>query len=52
MNGKEETVKEGGRLGVCIRELRGLRREVEAGDEKLPKVSLMIVYIDDSLNSR
>ncbi|KAI9631902.1 GHMP kinase [Dioszegia hungarica] len=39
LNGKEEAVKADGRLGVCIRELRKMRSEVEQGDEKLPKLS-------------
>jgi diphosphomevalonate decarboxylase len=38
LNGKEEEVKEGGRLGVCNREMRGWRREMEAKDPGLPKV--------------
>lgn len=43
LNGKEEAVKADGRLGVCIRELRKMRSEVEQGDEKLPKVRAIAV---------
>lgn len=39
LNGKEEDVKEGGRLATCIRELRGWRKEMEDKDAKLEKVS-------------
>jgi diphosphomevalonate decarboxylase len=39
LNGKEEDVKEGGRLATCIRELRGWRKEMEDKDSKLEKVS-------------
>ncbi|WVQ81743.1 diphosphomevalonate decarboxylase [Cryptococcus sp. DSM 104549] len=39
LNGKEETIKEGGRLSVCIRELRKWRKEVEEKDVGLPKLS-------------
>ena len=31
LNGKEEEIKAGGRLAVCIAELRSLRKEVEKG---------------------
>lgn len=39
LNGKEEEIKEGGRLATCIAEMKLLRKEVEkkAGE---PKVSL------------
>ncbi|WVF69335.1 diphosphomevalonate decarboxylase [Kwoniella sp. CBS 6097] len=39
LNGKEETIKEGGRLGVCIKELRAWRKQVEEKDNGLPKLS-------------
>ncbi|WVQ96833.1 diphosphomevalonate decarboxylase [Kwoniella sp. CBS 9459] len=39
LNGKEETIKEGGRLGVCIKELRAWRKQVEAKDSGVPKLS-------------
>ena len=38
LNGKEEEIKDGGRLATCIAELRRLRREVEKKDGT-PKVS-------------
>lgn len=38
LNGKEEDVKEGGRLATCIRELRAWRKEMEEKDDKLEKV--------------
>ncbi|OCF30606.1 diphosphomevalonate decarboxylase [Kwoniella heveanensis BCC8398] len=39
LNGKEETIKEGGRLGVCIKGLRAWRKQVEENDSSLPKLS-------------
>ncbi|WWC95969.1 diphosphomevalonate decarboxylase [Kwoniella sp. B9012] len=39
LNGKEETVKEDGRLGVCIKELRNWRKIEEDKDSSLPKLS-------------
>ncbi|WVR06247.1 diphosphomevalonate decarboxylase [Kwoniella sp. DSM 27419] len=39
LNGKEESIKEGGRLGVCIKELRGWRKAEEDRDSSLPKLS-------------
>ncbi|TYJ58716.1 diphosphomevalonate decarboxylase [Cryptococcus floricola] len=39
LNGKEEEIKEGGRLSVCIRELRAWRQQVEDKDANLPKLS-------------
>ncbi|WVW84525.1 diphosphomevalonate decarboxylase [Kwoniella bestiolae CBS 10118] len=39
LNGKEETVKEDGRLGVCIKELRNWRKVEEDKDGSLPKLS-------------
>ncbi|WRT67643.1 diphosphomevalonate decarboxylase [Kwoniella shivajii] len=39
LNGKEETIKQGGRLGVCISELRGWRKIEEDKDSSLPKLS-------------
>lgn len=38
LNGVEETIKEGGRLGVCIHELRAWRRAEEDKDGGLVKV--------------
>lgn len=40
LNGKEEEIKPGGRLAVCIAELKRLRKEVEKGSETEPKVSV------------
>lgn len=44
LNGKEEDIKEGGRLATCITELRRLRRELEKG-EGVPKISGYPVHI-------
>ena len=38
LNGKEEVIKEKGRMWTCIRELRTWRREMEEKDPNLPKV--------------
>ena len=38
MNGKDDPIKEGGRLWVCIKELRAWRKEMEEKDSALPKV--------------
>ena len=38
LNGIEEEIKEVGRLSTCIREMKRMRREVEAKDSSLPKV--------------
>lgn len=40
LNGKEEVVKEGGRLWTCINELRAWRREEEKQHSDLPRVSV------------
>ncbi|WVO15939.1 diphosphomevalonate decarboxylase [Cryptococcus depauperatus] len=45
LNGKEEVIKDGGRLAVCIRELRRWRREMEDKDESLPKLSQWPLHI-------
>jgi hypothetical protein len=39
LNGKDDPIKEGGRLWVCIKELRAWRKEMEEKDSSLPKVS-------------
>lgn len=39
LNGKEDEIKEGGRLSTCIRELRSWRRAMEDKDASLPRVS-------------
>lgn len=39
LNGKEEQIKEGGRLGVCIKVLRGWRQEQEQQNAQLPPLS-------------
>lgn len=41
LNGKEEAIKEGGRLAVCIKELRGWRKEMEDKEKDLPKVGYL-----------
>jgi diphosphomevalonate decarboxylase len=40
LNGKDDPIKEGGRLWVCIKELRAWRKEMEEKESSLPKVSL------------
>jgi diphosphomevalonate decarboxylase len=44
LNGTEENIKQGGRLAVCIKELRGWRREMEEKDGGLPKVRLRRIW--------
>ena len=39
LNGEEEEIKDGGRLATCIKEMRGLRKQLEDTDASLPKVS-------------
>lgn len=34
-------IKEGGRLAVCIKELRGWRKEMEDKEKDLPKVGFL-----------
>lgn len=41
LNGKEEAIKEGGRLAVCIKELREWRKEMEDKQKDLPKVGFL-----------
>ena len=41
LNGEEEEIKDGGRLSTCIKELRGLRKELEGKDASLPKVRIL-----------
>lgn len=43
LNGKDDPIKEGGRLWVCIKELRAWRKEMEDKDSSLPKVTLTSV---------
>jgi diphosphomevalonate decarboxylase len=38
LNGKEDPIKEGGRLATCIGEMKRLRREFEAANPNEPKV--------------
>ncbi|KDQ55805.1 hypothetical protein JAAARDRAFT_195621 [Jaapia argillacea MUCL 33604] len=45
LNGKEEDIKEGGRMATCIREMKRLRREVEEKSPNEPKLSEMNVHI-------
>ena len=39
LNGVEEEIASQGRLRTCIDEMRKIRAEKEASDDKLPKVS-------------
>ena len=41
LNGKEEGIKQGGRMSVCIRELRRWRAEMESKDPREPKVDFL-----------
>lgn len=41
LNGKEEEIKNGGRLATCIKEMKRLRREVEDKNSSEPKVPLV-----------
>jgi len=45
LNGKEEEIKEGGRLATCISEMKRLRRELETQKESVPKISGFAVHI-------
>ena len=40
LNGKEEVIKENGRMWVCLKELKACRKEIEDENESLPKVSI------------
>ena len=40
LNGKEEVIKMGGRMSVCIRELKAWRKEMEDKDSSLIKVGV------------
>lgn len=42
LNGKEEEIKEGGRLATCISEMKRMRKEVEEKSLDAPKVSLLM----------
>ena len=42
LNGKEEDIKEAGRLATCIAELKKLRQEVEDKSPNEPKVSSIV----------
>ncbi|WWD18362.1 diphosphomevalonate decarboxylase [Kwoniella shandongensis] len=39
LNGKEDVIKDGGRLWVCIKEMRAWRKELEEKDSSLPPLS-------------
>jgi diphosphomevalonate decarboxylase len=43
LNGKEEDIKQGGRLWVCIKELRKWRKEQEDKDGSLPNVRKFVI---------
>ncbi|THU94151.1 Diphosphomevalonate decarboxylase [Dendrothele bispora CBS 962.96] len=46
LNGKEEIVKDGGRMSTCIKEMKRLRKElVEDKDPKAPQLSTFSVHI-------
>lgn len=53
LNGKEEEIKEGGRLATCISEMKRLRKEVEKKDG-VPRVSInnyIIFMVNHSVNT-
>lgn len=45
LNGKEESIKEGGRLWTCIKELRGWRKAEEDKNAELPKLAALNLRI-------
>lgn len=45
LNGVEEEIKDGGRMATCIKEMKRLRKEVEAKGSSLPKLSGYAVHI-------
>ncbi|BEJ16558.1 hypothetical protein CspHIS471_0511630 [Cutaneotrichosporon sp. HIS471] len=45
LNGKEEAIKEGGRLHTCIKELRTWRLEEESKQDSLPKIGDLKLHI-------
>lgn len=45
LNGTEEEIKEGGRTATCIKEMKGLRRELEDKNPSEPKVRSRIAYL-------
>ncbi|PWN28173.1 putative MVD1-mevalonate pyrophosphate decarboxylase [Jaminaea rosea] len=45
LNGVEEEIAEQGRLRTCIDEMRKMRSDKEAGDDKLPKLSSWPLHI-------
>ncbi|KAF8588702.1 Diphosphomevalonate decarboxylase [Ramaria rubella] len=45
LNGKEDDIKEGGRLSTCIAELKRQRRQVEEKDPSAPTLSKFAVHI-------
>ncbi|GMK55040.1 hypothetical protein CspeluHIS016_0200960 [Cutaneotrichosporon spelunceum] len=45
LNGKEEVIKEGGRLHTCIKELRAWRLEEESKQDSLPKIGKFKLHI-------
>lgn len=52
LNGKEDEIKDGGRLSTCIREMRRLRTEHEAKNSNLPKVRESHIYVFDLVADR
>ncbi|QRW21277.1 diphosphomevalonate decarboxylase [Rhizoctonia solani] len=45
LNGKEDEIKQGGRLATCIAEMKRLRAELEQSDSSKPKISGYNVHI-------
>lgn len=39
LNGKEEEIKDGGRMATCIKEMRAWRRQLETQETSLPKIA-------------
>ncbi|GAA5889469.1 hypothetical protein JCM5296_006371 [Sporobolomyces johnsonii] len=50
LNGEEEEIKAGGRTAKCLDEMRAMRKEVEAKNSSLPKLSSYPVHIASENN--
>ncbi|KAK4701368.1 diphosphomevalonate decarboxylase, partial [Phenoliferia sp. Uapishka_3] len=50
LNGEEEEIKSGGRMAVCLAEMRALRSSIEASDSSLPILSTLPLHIASENN--
>ncbi|BGP17324.1 hypothetical protein JCM10213_009071 [Rhodosporidiobolus nylandii] len=50
LNGEEEEINEGGRTHRCLSEMRGMRKDLEAKDPSLPKLSALSLHIASENN--